>query len=190
MTRTFLTFVLFAMAFAIPQAMAQTSDPATGAENTVVIDQQGTDAATPAADAQPEPPYRMRSPYQPFDQSLMFTETELLKIRALLAGIDNESIQQAEEDPEANPVEQTPAPSGPRRIQLSGIAYSSPERWMIWLNGQRVTPNQSLPEIVELQVYRNYIDLKWFDRYLRKIIKIRMRPNQIYDIANGVMLPG
>ena len=53
MTRTFLTFVLFAMAFAIPQAMAQTSDPATGAENTVVIDQQGTDAATPAADAQP-----------------------------------------------------------------------------------------------------------------------------------------
>jgi hypothetical protein len=178
------------MAFAIPQAMAQTSDPVTGADGAAVVDQQGTDATTPVAETQPEPPYRMRSPYQPFDQSLMFTETELLKIRALLAGIDNQSIQQAEEDPEANPVEQTPAPSGPRRIQLSGIAYSSPGRWMIWLNGQRVTPNQSLPEIVELQVYRNYIDLKWFDRYLRKIIKIRMRPNQIYDIANGVMLPG
>ena len=134
------------------------------------------------------PPFRMDSPYEVFDNSLMFTDAELLKIRALLAGVNNELIDETEND--AGEGEEKNATPVRRLIQLSGIAYSNPDRWMIWLNGQRLTPGNLLPEIVDLKVYKNYIDLKWFDRGLRKIIKIRMRPNQIYDITSGVMLPG
>lgn len=127
---------------------------------------------------QEEPPIRLESPYQPFEQSLFFTEDELLRIRVALAGVSGDVVP---DDGAKQP---------PRIIRLSGIAYSNPGDWTVWLNGVRLTPEKSLPEIVSMNVRETYIDLKWFDYGLRKIIKIRLRPNQVYDIATGILLPG
>lgn len=135
-------------------------------------------AQTQNAAGDKEPPIRLDPEYQPFDDTLFLTEDELLKIRVAMAGVSGDVI------PEDN------APQPPRIIRLSGIAFSGPADWTVWINGARLTPNTSLPEIVSMGVHKDYIDLKWFDYGLRKIIKIRLRPNQVYDISTGILLPG
>lgn len=145
-------------------------------------------AQTPPADTTtPEPPIRFGPQYDYFNESLMFTRSEILKIQAALVGVENEAIQNVEsEDPTQ---EEISAPEN-RYIRLGGIAYTSDNRWMIWLNGNRVTPQNLLPEIVEIKVQKDYVDLKWFDSLLRKIIRIRLKPNQAYEIRTGVLIPG
>lgn len=145
------------------------------------------DAAVVDPNAEKEPPIRFETPYDYFDQSLMFSESEILKIQAALVGVENEAINSIDnEDPTS---EEINTPTN-RFIKLGGIAYTSPDRWMIWINDQRVTPNNLLPEIVEIQVRKDYVDLKWFDEMLRKIIKIRLRPNWAYEIRTGILIPG
>ncbi len=138
-------------------------------------------------DAPEPPPIRFESPYDYFDQSLMFSRSEILKIEAALAGIQNEAIDDVSTE---DPTETEISVPENRYIRLGGIAYSGDDRWMIWLNGQRVTPRNMLPQIVDISVQKNYIDLKWFDELLRKIIKIRLKPNQAYEIRTGVLIPG
>lgn len=79
---------------------------------------------------------------------------------------------------------------GIREISLGGIAYSSPERWTVWLNGMRVTPDALPAQIMDIKVGRAYIDLKWFDGYSNKIYPIRLRPQERFNLDSRIFLPG
>lgn len=141
---------------------------------------QQTQAADTEAETAEEPPIRLGTPYLPFNQSLFFSEDDITRIRVTLAGMDSDLVTDGGEgDKPEN-----------RMLRLSGITYSGPDQWMIWLNGLRITPHNMPPQMVDISVARTYIDLKWFDNTLKKIIMIRLRPNQVYDINTGIMLPG
>lgn len=79
---------------------------------------------------------------------------------------------------------------GIREISLGGIAYSASDRWTVWLNGVRVTPNALPDAIMDIKVSRAYIDLKWFDGYTNKIYPIRLRPQERFNLDSRIFLPG
>jgi hypothetical protein len=117
-----------------------------------------------------------------FANSLLFTPLEILSIRNALKGGSTA---------EAVPVEQKNynIPQV-RRIIVSGIVYRNPEDWIVWINNKKMTPEDVLPEVVSVAVHEDKVDLEWYDIGLNDVIKIRMRPHQIYDIVTGVLLPG
>jgi len=78
-----------------------------------------------------------------------------------------------------------------RLIVLSGVIFRKKGDWVVWINGQKVTPDNYLPEIIDIKVENSsYVHLKWYDIGLQDVISITLRPNQIYDITTGVLLPG
>ncbi len=83
-----------------------------------------------------------------------------------------------------------PPPPEERYIHLQGIVYTTPEQWTVWLNGNKVRPNALPPEAIGFKVYKNYVELKWFDDYTNQIIPLRIRPMQRYNIDTRIFLPG
>lgn len=81
-------------------------------------------------------------------------------------------------------------PPEARNIALGGIAYNAKRNWTIWLNGQRVTPKAIPPEALDLKVFKEYIEIKWYDEYTNRIIPIRLRPHQRFNIDTRIFLPG
>ncbi|NCT40744.1 MAG: hypothetical protein GW778_03665 [Alphaproteobacteria bacterium] len=81
-------------------------------------------------------------------------------------------------------------PPEERNIALSGIAYKGNKNWTIWLNGKRVTPDAIPEEAIDLKVFKQYIEIKWFDEYTNQIIPIRLRAHQRFNIDNRMFLPG
>ena len=79
---------------------------------------------------------------------------------------------------------------GPREIILGGISYISDKRWTIWLNSQRITPKSLPPEVINLEVSREYVELQWFDEYTNTIYPIRLRPNERFNIDSQLFIPG
>lgn len=79
---------------------------------------------------------------------------------------------------------------GNRDIRLSGIVFKSSKDWTIWLNGQRITPVAVPKEIIDIKVYEEYIEVKWFDNYTKQILPIRLRPHQRFNIDSRIFLPG
>ena len=86
--------------------------------------------------------------------------------------------------------ERTMPPPEERDIALSGIAYKGSRNWTIWLNGKRVTPEAIPEEAIDLKVFKEYIEIKWFDEYTNQIIPIRLRAHQRFNIDNRMFLPG
>lgn len=123
--------------------------------------------------------------------SLFFTLQQLGQINQALIGIYMPLFEQERSiTGEGKGVGAEGVPIPPRSIRLSGLLYSSPEHWMIWLNGFRVTPGHLLPEIINISVESQQVYLEWFDYVLNKVISIRMKPHQVYDIDTGILLPG
>lgn len=115
-----------------------------------------------------------------FRGSFMFSQSEIDDIERAKAGIvlSNPMVQQ-----------ETAVVIPPiRRIILSGIYYRTPADWTVWINGQKVTPGNLLPEIVDIKVMNDRVRLKWFDIGLNGVLSLEMRPHQMYDIVTGVML--
>lgn len=81
-------------------------------------------------------------------------------------------------------------PPEKRDIRLGGIVYHSGQDWTIWLNGERVTPNALPEEIIDLRVFSEYIEVKWFDEYTNQIFPIRLRAHQRFNIDTRIFLPG
>ena len=78
-----------------------------------------------------------------------------------------------------------------RIIRISGVLYQTAENWIVWMNGQKVTPEKLLPEIVDIEVTdSSKVHLKWYDIGLNKVISITLRPHQTYDITTNILLPG
>ena len=77
-----------------------------------------------------------------------------------------------------------------RKLSLSGIVFINPDEWTIWLNKKRIT-NANLPtEAVDLRVYKDFIELKWFDAKSNQIFPIRLRPNQTFSLDARSFVPG
>jgi hypothetical protein len=79
---------------------------------------------------------------------------------------------------------------GPREISLGGIVYSSDDKWVVWLNKQRVTPDALPREVMDLKVSTDYVELKWYDSYTNQIFPIRLRAHQRFNIDSKIFLPG
>lgn len=81
-------------------------------------------------------------------------------------------------------------PPEEREITLGGIVYASGQEWTIWLNGQRVTPKAVPSEALDLRVFKEYIEIKWFDSYTNQIFPLRLRPHQRFNMDSRIFLPG
>lgn len=81
-------------------------------------------------------------------------------------------------------------PPEKREIRLAGILYDTGDRWTIWLNEERVTPDAVPPEVIDLKVHKEYIEFKWIDDYTNRIYPIRLRPHQRFNIDTRIFLPG
>lgn len=79
---------------------------------------------------------------------------------------------------------------GRRYISLGGIVYNSEEDWTIWLNGKRVQPDAIPKEVLNLEVFKNYIEIKWHDDYTNKIYPLRLRSHQRFNMDMRIFLPG
>lgn len=77
-----------------------------------------------------------------------------------------------------------------REIALGGIAFISNDKWTIWLNKQRVTPESLPSEAMDLRVHKGYVELKWFDRQTNSVYPIRLRPNQRFNLDARMFVPG
>ena len=83
-----------------------------------------------------------------------------------------------------------PRVRGIRELSLSGILYKSGDEWIVWLNGQRVTPDAIPREVIDMKVRNDYIELKWFDSFTNLIYPIRLRPHQRFNLDSRIFLPG
>ncbi|HRQ61827.1 MAG TPA: hypothetical protein PLO23_10025, partial [Alphaproteobacteria bacterium] len=91
---------------------------------------------------------------------------------------------------EGETLERIKPPPEEREIKLGGIAYTRGGDWTIWLNNKRITPKALPKEIVELRVYKDYIEVKWLDDYTQQIFPIRLRPHQRFNMDSRIFLPG
>ncbi len=128
--------------------------------------------------------------------SLMFTYWEQASIldaknsRGLTrAPTDTELFEDLNSD-QTSPEESPGPPPGIRTLELGGIAFKTSKSWTIWLNGERVTPTALPAEVLDLKVYKEYIELKWLDEYRNQIVPIRLRPHQRFNIDQRIFLPG
>jgi len=158
--------------------------------------QTQTAPATPpaAANEQAEKPTTLQKFNADSFPSLLFTYWEQVAIedarrsRGLnRAPTEAELLRDLEDDSED--ILQPPPPEK-RNIELSGIAYKARKDWTIWLNGERVTPDAIPEEALDLKVFKEYIEIKWFDEYTNRIIPIRLRANQRFNIDSRIFLPG
>ena len=81
-------------------------------------------------------------------------------------------------------------PEDQRYIHLQGILYSSADEWVVWMNGQKITPEALPREVVGFKVYESYVEMRWFDEYTNKIIPLRLHPMQRFHIDTRMFLPG
>ncbi|PCJ00275.1 MAG: hypothetical protein COB14_04790 [Alphaproteobacteria bacterium] len=79
---------------------------------------------------------------------------------------------------------------GPRDITLGGIVYAHDDDWVIWINGQRVTPDAVPKEVLDLKVFKNYIEIKWLDDFTNQIFPLRLRAHQRFNLDARMFLPG
>ncbi len=80
--------------------------------------------------------------------------------------------------------------AGIRNITLGGIVFRADDDWVIWLNGQRVTPDAVPEEVLDLRVFKNYIEVKWLDDYTNNIFPLRLRAHQRFNLDARIFLPG
>jgi hypothetical protein len=162
----------------VAPAGAPGAAPATGQQTPAQKAAADAAAATAAAAAAADI-------HTPFKQSFFFTAEDIIAIHKAIeqqGTTDNGNSSVAQAAQQAIPAV--------RRIALSGVIYKAADDWLIWINGQKVTPKVQMKEIVEIEVERELVHLKWFDIGLNGVIDITMRPNETYDIVTGVLLPG
>lgn len=79
---------------------------------------------------------------------------------------------------------------GVRNITLGGIVFAHKDDWVIWINGVRVTPDAVPKEVIDLRVFKDYIEIKWHDDYTNQIFPLRLRANQRFNLDARIFLPG
>jgi len=127
----------------------------------------------------------------PFQMKTMFFTDEELELiisyenGATAANPDEAEINTAEEQLELYQVG-----SGIREISLAGILYVSKKDWIIWMNGQKMTPKILAPEIIDIEVQKDFIRVDWYDSQSNQIFPIKLKPHQRFNIDSRIFLPG
>lgn len=89
-----------------------------------------------------------------------------------------------------DPGKEPPRIRGPRELSLGGIVYTAGDEWVVWLNGQLLTPEAIPKEVMDIQVKKDLIELKWYDSWTNLIYPIRLRPHQRFNLDTKIFLPG
>lgn len=122
--------------------------------------------------------------------SLVFTPSQYALLRDARAGFNTRQPTAAELQNSGDPNDPNyRAPIAVRNIVLGGIAFSTPDDWTIWLNNIRVTPDNLPSEAMDLRVYKDFIELRWFDAQTNQVYPIRLRPNQRFNLDTRIFLP-
>ena len=118
--------------------------------------------------------------------SLFFTEAQSQLIaearRGLLARLPDSSELSSGQPGSTEP--------GTRELSLGGIVYHDAKDWVVWLNNTRMTPKALLPQITDLKVRPDYIEIAWYDEYTQQIYPVRLRPQQRFNLDARLFLPG
>jgi hypothetical protein len=154
-------------------ATAASANPAAPAPATAAPAPAATAAAATAAD----------DIKKPFRGSFFLSPIEIAAIQQALAG-RMLAPQTLHADSKSNIPQQ-------RTISVAGVLYRNADDWIVWMNGQKITPSRLLPEIIDISVRdSSRVNLKWFDAGLNQVISVSLRPHQTYDITTGLLLPG
>ncbi len=121
--------------------------------------------------------------------SLIFTPSQYALLQSARAGFNTRPPSKAELRADPNDPNYRPL-TNLRDISLGGIAFSNPDDWTIWLNNMRVTPDNLPSEAIDLRVYKDFIEIKWFDAKTNQVYPIRLRPNQKFNLDTRIFLPG
>lgn len=123
--------------------------------------------------------------------SLVFTPSQYALLREARIGFNTRipTLQELAKAGDPNDPNYRP-PAAIRDVRLGGIAFNTPDDWTIWLNSSRVTPDALPPEAIDLRVYKEFIELKWFDALTNQIFPIRLRMNQRFNLDSRIFLPG
>lgn len=81
-------------------------------------------------------------------------------------------------------------PPEQREVRLGGIAFRSFDDWTVWLNEKRITPDAIPEEVLGINVYNDYIEVRWFDDYTNQIYPLRMRAHERFNLDTRIFLPG
>lgn len=92
--------------------------------------------------------------------------------------------------PPEGTVSKEPPPMGPREVVVGGIIYVSKGDWVVWLNGQKIGPDNLPPEILDIRVSKEFIKLKWYDAFTNQVFPIKLRAHQRFNIDTRIFLPG
>ncbi len=77
-----------------------------------------------------------------------------------------------------------------RKLRLAGVLYRGPGDWIVWLNGKKIVPGNMPEELKDIDVQADRVTLKWLDAASNRILTIRLRPHQTYDIDLEMVIPG
>lgn len=126
-------------------------------------------------------------------QSAFLTYDELSLLRQARAGLTT-ALPSDQEINSGDPADDlsvvSSRPPGPRNIRLGGIVYVSNTDWTLWLNDREVRPDAIPTTVLDLKVFRKYIELEWFDTQTNQIYPIRIRPNQTFNLDSRLFIPG
>lgn len=125
----------------------------------------------------------------PSIQSLVFTPDQQALLREARGGFNTKAPSEVE-SPGATIEGLQSGVSAVRSISLGGIVFFTPDNWTIWLNKKMVTTAKLPGEAIDLRVYKDYIELRWFDAQTNKIFPIRLRPNQTFNLDAQAFIPG
>ena len=123
--------------------------------------------------------------------SLFFTSQQHALLREARVGFNTRvpTLQDLGDPGDPNDPNYRP-PTLLREFALAGILFNSEKDWVVYLNKLRVTPDNIPSEIVDIKVFKDFIELKWFDQFSNQIFPVRLRPNQRFNLDAKVFLPG
>lgn len=137
---------------------------------------------------------QLNSPQVVVDEmpSLFLTENEIFQLRQAAQNLFTRPPTSEEVEREQNQAEdgELSHPSSVREISLGGILYTSNNDWVIWLNSEKITPKNIPPAIMDVDVYKDHIKLKWLDFQTNQIFPVKLRPHQRFNFDTRIFLPG
>ncbi len=119
--------------------------------------------------------------------SLVFTYWQY---RSLIDAKNSRGVVRAPTPTEIDNIDDFEPDPGPRDISLGGILFTDDDSWVIWLNGKRVTPDAVPEEVLDLKVFKDYIEIKWLDDYTNQVFPVRIRTHQRFNMDARIFLPG
>ena len=200
--KNYLSLALALFAFSIPQdvAFAQEAGGAVSPSSNVAVVTSSSVTQLPleviilrGVERELKEKYKKNIFYASNIPSVVFTPSQYALLSEARIGFNAKIPLLKNGKPANNPDPDDPnyrPPPSVRKLQLGGIVFNTPDEWTIYLNGKRITPDLLPSEAVDLRVYKDFIELRWFDVQTNKIFPVRLRPNQTFNLDARVFLPG